>query len=104
MLQTFVHNHRNEIRESSIAFLSVMASAWFYWALFVLFSFFLTISDSYIDILFRISGIALLPSLFAASQAWYKTPRSGTLNNVYYTAESYSSTQSTEYEEDVFII
>jgi len=74
-VHTSVQEHRNEIRESSIAFLSVMTSAWFYWILFVFFTFFLTIPDSYIDILFRVSGIALIPSLFAASQAWYRTPQ-----------------------------
>ena len=119
--------------------MSVMVSAWFYWALFFVFTFFLTIygsavsfdaelrsganlrpevaaelrsgcepfgsranlrpsvaaelrsgcepfgsranfvcsrrSDSYIDIFFRVSSIALLPSLYAASQAWYDASR-----------------------------
>lgn len=81
----YISTHRREIREATLGFFSVMVSAWFYWFLFVICTFFLTISDSYVDILFCVSGFALLPSLYVASQAWYHCPRDQSLSVIYET-------------------
>lgn len=81
----YISTHRREIREAIIGFFSVMTSAWFYWFLFVLCTMFLTIPDSYVDVLFCVTGFSLLPSLYAAYEAWYHCPRERLLPVIYET-------------------